>query len=189
MNGKKICSVEGCQKIAKAKGFCIQHYKCWHRLGKPVPDRPTFHGTEIERLEHYTDKKGHDDCWLWLSNKDKDGYGTMRSGSKNKRAHRVAYEHYIGKIPKGKLVLHSCNNPSCVNPNHLRVGVHNDNMRDRFKAGNYTASEKHPNSKFSNKIVEKVRVSVGSYAKIGKLFNMSATQVGNIKRGDQRKNG
>lgn len=181
------CIVENCNDDAKIKGFCVKHYKCWHRTGKPVPDRPTFHGTEIERLEHYTDKKGVDDCWLWKSNKDKDGYGTMRSGKQNKRAHRVSYEQYVGKIPEGKFILHSCNNPACVNPNHLRIGTHKDNMKDRNNSGNYLKNEKHFNSKFSDETVKKVRSATGTYKQIGLMFNMSATQVGNIKRGEQRK--
>src|ERR1700677_2197549 len=72
-------------------------------------------------------------CWLWTGSKDKKGYGRFRLGNKLWNAHRVSWLLHMGDIPK-KLVLHNCpfgDNPSCVNPNHLFVGSHGDNAKDR----------------------------------------------------------
>ena len=71
-------------------------------------------------------------CWLWAGASDLDGYGFIkRKDGKQLRAHRVAYEHFNGEIPEGYYVLHKCDVPCCVNPNHLWVGTNQENMDDK----------------------------------------------------------
>ncbi len=85
-------------------------------------------------------------CWEWQKNKNKKRYGYGKIGigyfrefkgnqSVIKSAHRVAYEIYKGLIPKEMSVCHHCDNPSCVNPNHLWLGTAKDNAQDRVKKG------------------------------------------------------
>lgn len=77
-------------------------------------------------------------CWLWSGRLDKDGYGKCQASGKNwkeQRAHRVAYRLFKSKIPKGKMILHGCDTPSCVNPEHLRPGTAQDNYDDSFVRG------------------------------------------------------
>lgn len=69
-------------------------------------------------------------CWIWIACKDKDGYGLVQDGRKVRRAHRVSYEMFVSEDLEGKILLHSCDNPSCVNPSHLKAGSHSDNQRD-----------------------------------------------------------
>lgn len=71
---------------------------------------------------------GPDSCWIWTAGRS-GGYGTFRFPGETK-AHRVAWILTSGKIPGGLHVLHSCDNPPCCNPNHLRCGTHADNMSD-----------------------------------------------------------
>jgi transcriptional regulator with XRE-family HTH domain len=78
------------------------------------------------------------DCWTWTAVKNNKGYGMFRLGSASLGkvlAHRFSYELAKGKIPKGAFILHSCDNGLCVNPSHLRVGNHAENMRDAASRG------------------------------------------------------
>jgi len=70
-------------------------------------------------------------CFIWLAAVDKAGYGRVAHNGKVVGAHRLMYEQEYGKIPKGKLILHRCDCPSCVNPAHLYAGSQQDNMNDK----------------------------------------------------------
>ncbi|MDB4893169.1 MAG: hypothetical protein JWL61_5024 [Gemmatimonadetes bacterium] len=79
---------------------------------------------------------GLDACWLWTAATAGSGYGNV--GNHNGRtvyAHRVSYELHVGAIPAGHFVMHSCDNPPCVNPAHLSVGLPKDNTRDMVNKG------------------------------------------------------
>lgn len=181
------CSVDHCNEQAKCKGLCLRHYKRFHYCGSTVVSRPCYHEPIDKKFWRYVDKKSINECWIWTGRTDKDGYGSIRDGNLNKRAHRVSYELNIAPIPNGKMIRHSCNNPSCVNPNHLIPGTQFDNMAYRKKAGNEPIGEKHPNVKISDKNVKKILSMKETYKQIAKIFNVSVSQIGNIKRGDQRK--
>ena len=73
-------------------------------------------------------------CWIWTGAELK-GYGRMVVNGKYLRAHRISWELYRGPIPDGLLVLHHCDVPACVNPDHLYLGSDLDNMRDRLRRG------------------------------------------------------
>lgn len=72
-------------------------------------------------------------CWFWAAGKLASGYGRFRRENYGDTvmAHRFSYELYVGAIPAGLVVMHACDNPSCVNPAHLSVGTHGDNVMDR----------------------------------------------------------
>lgn len=71
-----------------------------------------------------------DDCWIWTGSRKSTGYGTFNVSGKTHSAHRIAYRLCNGDIRDGQIVRHSCDNPSCCNPNHLLSGTQSDNMRD-----------------------------------------------------------
>ena len=87
----------------------------------------------FERHAGKIDRSG--ECWVWTAQRDDDGYGRVQIGKTPRRPHRVAYEIAYGAIPAGALVLHRCDNPSCVRPDHLFLGTHADNVRDRDAKG------------------------------------------------------
>lgn len=76
-----------------------------------------------------------DSCWNWKAYTDKDGYGIFSLQNKNHRAHKLAYLWNKGEIPEGLNVCHSCDNPSCVNPDHLWLGTQKDNQQDMAQKG------------------------------------------------------
>ena len=82
----------------------------------------------------------NNNCWIWQLNCSVTGYGqavSMNESQKGVLAHRLSYEVFNGPIQNGKLVLHSCNKPSCVNPKHLRQGTNQDNSDDMIRAGRH----------------------------------------------------
>ena len=93
----------------------------------------------VERFWKYVEKT--DTCWLWTGAKDGGGYGVIGMGGvggKDEKAHRLSYMIHKGPIPDGKLILHSCDNPPCVNPAHLDPGTLQKNAEDRAIRGRQT---------------------------------------------------
>lgn len=75
-------------------------------------------------------------CWLWTGAVNEKGYGIIGTGPKDVgRTHRISYSHFIGPIPAGASVLHSCDTPACCNPAHLRLGTEADNSDDMVRRG------------------------------------------------------
>ncbi len=97
---------------------------------------------DVKRFSAMIDRGNIDDCWPYRGYIGKDGYGQFWvRGHGNVRAHRVALALHVGGIASG-IVLHSCDNPVCCNPHHLRVGTHADNVRDRVSRGRSATSSR-----------------------------------------------
>ena len=71
-----------------------------------------------------------DSCWLWTGSLTSRGYGCFGVAGKTTAAHRYSYQIHTGEIPQGLIICHSCDVPSCVNPEHLWAGTYADNMKD-----------------------------------------------------------
>jgi len=118
-----------------------------------------------------------DSCWIWQGSRQNRGYGHLcRRGGGFELAHRVSYRFYKGDIPKGLNVLHKCDNPSCVNPNHLFLGSQKDNMHDMIKKGRKVVSrmfgEKNPKSLFSLDKVNQMRLLYSQGCKISEIHKI-----------------
>lgn len=117
-----------------------------------------------ERFWSKVDRRGPEECWEWTAGRQSDGYGRFREGgrsSPNLGAHRVAYVLAHGPIVRGLWVLHKCDNPPCCNPAHLRLGTHEDNMRDMAEKGRSCTDQlgsKGHNAKLTEADVESIRI-------------------------------
>jgi hypothetical protein len=101
----------------------------------------TLRKTPEDRFWAKVDKT--DTCWIWTEGVDKDGYGKTTWGGMHVRTHRLAYELTYGPIPEGFLLLHSCDTPRCVRPDHLTPGTQQDNIRDRDAKGRASSGDRH----------------------------------------------
>lgn len=75
------------------------------------------------------------DCWAWMGTRTPAGYGMLWNGDKNVGAHRVSHVLHGGEIPKGYVVMHSCDNPWCVRPEHLKSATQKENIADKWRKG------------------------------------------------------
>lgn len=162
---------------------------------------------QIRSFWDKVNKMGADECWEWTGSRTPLGYGRIHS---NQYAHRVSWELHNGSIPKGLYVLHECDNPPCVNLNHLWLGTQKQNIQDRDKKGRgFFGSEEwktrriieewdkdrkdrfvlrgvqHPNAKLTEEAVKLIRDLHRdrpdvSYGTLSKEFKISVSHVWNI---------
>lgn len=147
-----------------------------------------------ERFEAKVSPEPMSGCWLWtasISNSgDNFGYGQIWSGkNKPELAHRAAWRIYRGEIPAGLKVLHKCDNPGCVNPDHLFIGTQADNMADcRAKGRTHLGSsrpsmagEKHHGARLTWAAVDEIRAlyraGTLSLSKLGERFGISKRSI------------
>lgn len=130
-------------------------------------------------------KKCRNGCWIWTACIGSDGYGRVQCAEHRcERAHRIAYQIRYGEIPKGIVIMHSCDNSLCVNPQHLKVGSPLENSQDMVLKGRSAKGEKCARTKFSDKTVAEIRRFYAdgniSYLALGEKFKMSKANIGKI---------
>ena len=122
----KECTIESCARPLVAVGLCMMHYKRKRKYGDPLGSRPS----PLERFWSKVEKS--DGCWEWNATRNHRGYGKFRDTPHSEvGSHRFSYVLHYGPIPEGMEVMHSCDNPPCVNPDHLSLGTSKDNAEDR----------------------------------------------------------
>jgi hypothetical protein len=116
-------------------------------------------------------------CWIWLSGVDSKGYGVVSSKSQKDRAHRISLSLKIGrKLVKGECACHKCDVPTCVNPEHLFVGTHAENMRDCKNKGRYNTTGGAKGEASTSAILNES--DVRSIRKDGRMLHVIASQYG-----------
>lgn len=129
-----------------------------------------------ERLDQYSIPEPFSGCLLWAGAAARRGYGVLNLRGSLHSAHRLSYEEYIGPIPAGFFCLHKCDTPACINPNHLYLGTHKDNMKDMKSKHRSNAGEKCSNHVLTNEQIEEIRslyrYGVNGYKKLGKQFGV-----------------
>lgn len=129
--------------------------------------------------------KSNEECWSYLGARDRDNYGIFgKINGKNMRAHRVAFVlAYNTDIPNGLLCCHKCDNPSCVNPNHLFLGTFTDNNRDREVKGRgrKQSGSLGSNAKFTEEQVNNIRLDTRSQYAIACEYKVVQPTIWKIK--------
>ncbi len=128
------------------------------------------------------------DCIEWLWWRDRDGYGALWHNGRNERAHRLAYSlanNIDLDMMKGLVVCHSCDNPGCVNPDHLFLGTNIDNIKDRTLKGRSAKGVKNGRNKLTLEEVNEIKNYIGplTQRQLGECYGVSNQLVSRIRSG------
>jgi len=187
----KICSVAGCGRQLLAGELCAMHRARLRRNGGVdiLKNNVGIGDTRYERFWSKIDRTPglgpNGDCWLWIGCADEKGYGRFEFRRKKWFAHRLAWAFAKQAIPQEDL-LHSCDTPSCCNPDHLREGTQAENVQDAIDRGRFAIGSKSGVSVINEAIAAQVKRHLGS----GKSPKVVAEEIGiakhivqDIKRG------
>lgn len=128
------------------------------------------------------DKRGDDECWRWMGPLDRIGYGRFYLNGKTLLSHRASMLFAHGELRSELDVLHSCDNPACVNPKHLRFGTHADNMRDKVDRGRQKRGEHAPQAKLTDAHIKIIKYIGRSLPRkvLAREFGINSQAVSNI---------
>jgi hypothetical protein len=139
-NPNEKCAIRECGNEAKKLSLCWKHRKQLQRAGIRIYREQL---TPIQRLEYYGWTVTASGCWEFNGRGDKKGYGRVKVGHAygTTAAHRLSYEAFHGPIPEGMHICHACDNPPCINPDHLWAGTHLENMQDMVAKGRHRGGQ------------------------------------------------
>jgi len=133
------------------------------------------------RFWYYVDKRYWlgKSCWQWLGNKAGRGYGQFQVNKKKVFVHRFSWALFHGSIPDGLFVCHHCDNMLCVNPEHLFLGTHSDNMQDMAAKGRHGSAKLIPEE---TKLIYK---SLERTSDLARIYSVDRTTIQKIRRGER----
>lgn len=137
--------------------------------------------TDETRIARYS-VLSPDGCVIWVGGRDKDGYALYTpSGGKTKRLARFLYEQQKRPLEPHEFVCHTCDNPSCINVDHLFIGTNQENMDDMREKGRSSRSEGHANTTLTADDVRAIRASEKSCVALAKFYGVSGGTISNIR--------
>lgn len=191
----KECSIEDCGRVEQTRrGFCKPHYRRFMATGDPLKIRayPASYPVEDKLREiGWTEvlRGLETPCWEWNGNCTRlNGYGSFHLNGRGRPVSRVSYEVFVGEIPEGLLVRHKCDNPPCMNPEHLETGTVKQNTQDMLDRGRHNppVGSRNGRSLLDEGEVERIyalRNSGKRREDVGKEFGVSASTVYSIWKG------
>ena len=187
-----LCSVRGCGKRAKARGWCSKHYGRWQRNGHPQAGRREVF-MSLEEIWDYikkNSKKTKNGCREWQLCKGTSGYGSIRHQGKQWGVHRVVLARHTGvDIDNPLYALHHCDNPACVRPKHLYWGDKKQNADDRENRnrGHLRHGEHHAQALLTEKDVIRIRRNYrgryGEKANLARKYNVHFCTIRDVLAG------
>lgn len=186
-DGSRLGSCCACEQPFPQKGkrrrcpLCLHAYRAKWKAdhhSRPLAD-VSLH---LERLFELCMPEPNSGCWIWMGPKgSSSGYGSFTYANRNERSHRASYLLHKGEIPDGMWVLHKCDNPSCVNPDHLFLGNAQDNSTDMSVKGRSGAA------KLSPELVKEIRTKAlepgATYRGLGRQYGVTDVTIRNAVMG------
>ena len=183
----KPCTVTGCEKPRRGSTYCDMHLTRIRRQGHPgeaarrrVPNRTPAKEAAIEAFSRIGWVVMESGCWHWLGPTRAGGYGEVRRFG----AHRISYEIANGPIPEGMFICHRCDNPPCVNPEHLFAGTPAENTADAVAKSRMAHGERQGGARLTDaKVIEiRARVAAGEVQRrLAEEFAVSYMTISLIK--------
>lgn len=156
-----------------------------------------MHNLDIKRFWKMVDKRTKDECWEWIGGHNHGGYGNFKYypdiNDRKKRhtivAHRFSYIIANGEFSRDLLILHKCDNPGCVNPNHLFIGTQFDNMNDMRSKGREWSNigTKNGRAKLDEDKVREIKLMVKegkTDVELSHKYNVAPVTIWQIRKGN-----
>jgi hypothetical protein len=176
------CAVKGCRRAALKRGMCNAHYLRWWRHGDPLSGR-ALTGDPLKWLHKHTTHGGAL-CINWpFAAANKHGYGLVRFEGRSQIASRLMCRLAHGEPPPNRpWALHSCHNPACCNPQHLRWGTEAENAADRIVDGTHMVGEKHPGARLMPADVKRIRASAARTSDLSRDYGVSRSCIDAVRK-------
>jgi hypothetical protein len=147
---------------------------------------PFYSRPAKERFDEKWVLCNHTGCWAWTAGKDKDGYGEFWAGKELGKehdigAHRASWLIHKGKISEDMQVLHTCDNPSCVNPEHLFLGTNAKNMKDKVSKGRQPKGADYNRSSLIDSDIPMIRKSAMTARELALIYGVTASTIDHIR--------
>lgn len=181
------CCIEDCDNRLYAKGYCQKHYQ--RVLKYDDPNGGHTHAPPEVRFWRFVDKRGPSECWLYrrYGNENYGRFSIGPRGAASVLAHRFSYEMHVGPIPSGMLVMHTCDQPFCVNPAHLKLGTPRENTADMMRKGRHAGGKLKGadvgSAKLTPDLVRLIRASPMYHAEIGRVLGVTAQTIRAVRSG------
>ena len=135
-------------------------------------------GPETVEERFWQKVRVEDGCWEWTASRHYKGYGWFRVGDRMEKAHRVSYLLHHGPIPEGMSVLHKCDNPACVRPDHIFLGTQQENIADMVRKGRVSRG---PGSTLTDADVLAIRASGKSNTELARLYGQDQSTISRVR--------
>jgi len=149
-------------------------------------DKPLLHNFQVMEQRFWNKVNKTETCWLWTGYLNGTGYGQFQVNGKKVLAHRLSWLLAGNTIPEGHEICHApheiCGNTNCVNPAHLRVGTHAENMRDQIRDGTTIRGTRHPNHRLTEDQVRAIRANPENktHRALAEQFGIKRQSIGKI---------
>lgn len=191
---KAPCRADGCTREAETRGYCAKDYKRFMAHGDTESRKPgkPYMGRTVEQVKaviRAKTKVNSTGCWEWTGGLSNKGYPSLRWGSII-LGHRVSYTVHVAPIPDGMFVCHRCDNPRCVNPDHLFIGTAAENHADMTTKGRQRTGFRvvprgadHPNAKLTAQQVAEIKASNERGVDLAKRYGVAQQTICGIRKG------